>query len=90
MATWVWIVIAVAALVVLGLLLWSAQKARERRLESKRTEAVELRRQAEAKVQRSEHRASVADELAERARVEREEAQVAARQADEVDPDVDT
>jgi FtsZ-interacting cell division protein ZipA len=89
MATWVWIVIAVGALVVLGLLLWSAQKTRERRLEAKRSEAVELRRQAEAKVQRSEHRASVAEELAEHARVERQEAEVASRRADEVDPDVD-
>jgi hypothetical protein len=33
--------------------------------------------------------ASVADELAERARVERKEAEVAAHRADEVDPDVD-
>jgi uncharacterized protein HemX len=82
-------VIAVAAVVVLGLVLWSALKARHRRLESKRSEALQLRRQAEQKTQRAEHRASVADELAERARAERQEAQVAARRADEVDPDVD-
>jgi FtsZ-interacting cell division protein ZipA len=89
MDTWVWIVIAVAALVVLGLVLVGALKARERRLEGKRSEAVELRRQAEMKTERAENRASVADELAERARVERKEAAVAARRADDVDPDVD-
>jgi FtsZ-interacting cell division protein ZipA len=82
-------VIAVAAVVVLGLVLFGAWKGRERRLEGKRSEALQLRRQAEQKTQQAEHRASVADELAERARAERQEAQVAARRADEVDPDVD-
>jgi FtsZ-interacting cell division protein ZipA len=87
--TWVWIVIAVGAVIVLGLVLLAARRAREERLERKRSEALELRKQAEAKTQRAEHRASTADELAERARVERQEAEVAARRADEVDPDVD-
>jgi hypothetical protein len=67
----------------------SARRARERRLESKRSEALELRKQAESKSQRAEHRASVANELAERAQAEQKEAEVAARRADEVDPDVD-
>jgi len=51
--------------------------------------ALELRKQAESKSQRAEHRASVANELAERARADQKEAEVAARRADEVDPDVD-
>jgi flagellar biosynthesis/type III secretory pathway M-ring protein FliF/YscJ len=89
MDTWVWIVIAVGAVIVVGLLLLGAVRARERRLEAKRGEAWELRQQAEAKAQRAEHRASVADELAEGARAERREAEVAARRADEVDPDAD-
>jgi flagellar biosynthesis/type III secretory pathway M-ring protein FliF/YscJ len=89
MSTWTWIVIAVAALIVLAIVLWGVQKGRERRLESKREEASNLRQQAETKAQRAEHRSSVADELSQRATVEREEAQVAARRADEVDPDVD-
>ena len=89
MNTWIWIVIAVGALIVLGLLLVSGRKARERRLDSKREEASNLRRQAETKAQRAEHRASVAEELSQRATVERQEAVVAARRADEVDPDVD-
>ena len=66
MDTWVWIVIAVVVVVAIALILWAANRARERRLEERRGEAVELRRQAEAKTQRSEHRASVADELTER------------------------
>lgn len=89
MDTWMWIVIAVAAIVLLAVVLFAARRARERRLEEKRTEAAELRRQSEAKLQRSEHRSSVADDLAERARQERREAQVAAQRADDVDPDVD-
>jgi FtsZ-interacting cell division protein ZipA len=89
MNTWIWIVIAVGVLIVLGLLFVSSRKARERRLDSKRAEASNLRRQAEAKAQHAEHRASVADELSQRTTVERQEARVAARRADEVDPDVD-
>ena len=84
-----WIVIAVAAIVVLAIVLVVVSRARERRLEQKREEATELRRQSEAKLQRSEHRSSVADDLADRARLERREAEVAAQRADEVDPDVD-
>jgi FtsZ-interacting cell division protein ZipA len=89
MATWVWILIAVGAAIVLGIVLYGAWKGRERRLESKRTEAQGLRRQAEQQSRRAEERSALADELAERARGERREAQVAARRADEVDPDVD-
>jgi Flp pilus assembly protein TadB len=89
MDTGVWIVIAAAAVLIIGLILWSARRARERKLEEQRNEARELRSQAEAKTQRAERRASVADKLADRARVERQAAQVAARRADEVDPDVD-
>jgi hypothetical protein len=75
--------------VVIGLLILSARKARQRRLESKRGEARELRTQAQATAERAEHRAATADELAQRARVERGEAEAAARRANEVDPDVD-
>ena len=89
MATWVWIVIAAAALIVLGLVVIGAWKGRERRLESKRTEAQGLRRQAEQQSRRAQERGALAEELAERSRGERQEAQVAARRADEVDPDVD-
>jgi flagellar biosynthesis/type III secretory pathway M-ring protein FliF/YscJ len=89
MDVWIWIVIAVAAVIVLGLIVFAMRRARERRLEAKRQEAFELRQQAESKVLRAEHRTSVADELAERARKERREADLVAQRADEVDPDVD-
>lgn len=89
MATWVWIVIAVAALIVVGIVAVGAWKGRERRLESKRTEAQGLRRQAEQQSRRAQERSALADELADRAQGERQEAQVAGRRADEVDPDVD-
>jgi type II secretory pathway component PulM len=90
MATWIWILIAVGAALVLAIVLFGAWKGRERRLESKRTEAQGLRRQAEQQARRAQERSELADELAERARGERREAQVAARRAAEVDPDVDT
>lgn len=89
METWVWIVIAVAAVILVGLLILAARRAQQGRLENKRGEARELRQQAEATEQRAEHRAATADELAERAQTERREAEVAARRANEIDPDVD-
>jgi FtsZ-interacting cell division protein ZipA len=89
MDTWVWILIAVGAVIIVGLVILAARKGRERRLESKRHEALELRREAQATEQRAEQRASVADELAERSQLERRQARAEAQRANEVDPDVD-
>jgi uncharacterized protein HemX len=90
MATWIWVLIVIGALIVLGVMLFGARKGREQRLESKRTEALGLRRHAEKQARRAQERSALADELAARSRSEQQEAQVAARRADEVDPDIDT
>jgi hypothetical protein len=90
MDTWVWILIAVGAVVVLGVLLVGGRRARERRLESKRSEAAELRADASTRAARAEEREALAEEQAERARRERVEADEVARRADEIDPDRET
>jgi FtsZ-interacting cell division protein ZipA len=89
MDAWVWIVIAVGAVVLLALLLVGLRRSRERRLQAKRDEARGLRQEAEARARLAEERSAVADELAQRADSARQEAQVASRRADEIDPDVD-
>jgi flagellar biosynthesis/type III secretory pathway M-ring protein FliF/YscJ len=88
--TWLIIVIVVAVFVVLALLLLAGTRAREKRLESRRSEAGELRGEAEARARRAEESEALAKEEAERARQEREAARAHARQADEIDPDVET
>lgn len=89
MATWIWIVIAIAAVVVLGVLLVGGRKAKERRVGEKREQAQELRQQAEQRHRRAKERESLAQELADRAKAEREEGDKAAAQAARVDPDRD-
>ena len=89
MDTWLIIVIVVAAVVVLALAYWAATRGRERRLESRRAEAGELREQAGLASRQAEERESAArDELA-KAERERAVARGHATRADEVDPDVD-
>jgi hypothetical protein len=66
------------------------RRAKERRLESKREEAQELRSGAGEQARRAQEREELAEEQAERARRERAEADERARRADEVDPDVET
>jgi Flp pilus assembly protein TadB len=90
MSTWVWIVIAVAVVVVVALFVVASQKARARRLESKRTEAQELRQEAGARERKADERGALASDLADQERTERHEARMAAKRADEIDPDVET
>jgi outer membrane murein-binding lipoprotein Lpp len=87
MATWIWILIAVGAVIVLGLLLFGARRGVRSR---QRDRAQELRSEAQLKAERAERRESVADELAARARADRREAAVATQRAGETDPDADT
>ena len=89
MDTWVWIVIIAAAVIVVLLLLWAATRGRQRRLETKRLEAGELRQEAELRARRADERQALAEEQAEAARRERVEAESRLERADQVDPDVD-
>ena len=89
MATWVWILIAVGALVVLAALLLGSRRAREKRVVQKREQADELRQEAEVRTRRAEEREAVAEEQAEQARAERKQAAEVAERAARVDPDRD-
>jgi FtsZ-interacting cell division protein ZipA len=89
MATWVWILIVIGALVLLGVFLLGGRRAREKRLVQKREQAHELRQEAEVRTRRAEEREAVAEEQAEQARTEREQAAEVAERAARVDPDRD-
>jgi F0F1-type ATP synthase membrane subunit b/b' len=95
MDSWVWIVLAVVAVLVVGAA-FAATQGRQRRLESRREEASTLRDRAEMRSEQAQERAAAAEQRqreadahAEEARREREAAEAAARRADELDPDVD-
>jgi len=89
MDTWVWILIAVvAALVVLGAL-FVVPRWRARSLEQKRTEASSLRDRARIRAEKAEQREALAEEQAQEARRHREAAEATAQRADEIDPDKD-
>jgi hypothetical protein len=96
------IAIVIAALLVLALVMLVAKRGRERRLDAKRGEAHELRRDAEVTRAQADRTRAEADERAARARQEeaaaREQAAVADErsreaqeghsEADRIDPDV--
>ncbi|MGH3022657.1 MAG: hypothetical protein ACRDNI_03280 [Gaiellaceae bacterium] len=89
MDTWLIVVIAVAAVLVAGLVLWALSRSKERKLEERRAEAGEHREKAELQELRARERETAAQEELDRAQNEREVAQAHTRRADEVDPDVD-
>jgi hypothetical protein len=89
MATWIWIVIGVAAVVVLLAVLFGARRARERRVVQRREKAHELREEAEDRNRRAEERERIAEEHAEQARRERQQAAEVGAHADKLDPDRD-
>ena len=90
MAWWVIALIVIGAVVLVALLVLAGRRGRERQLESKRSEATELRQEAGVRARRAEERAALAEEQAERARQERAAADATARRADEVDPDIES
>jgi len=89
MATWIWIAIAVGALILVALLALGGRKASERRVVKKREEARDLRQEAEVRTRRAEEREALAQEQADRAEVERREAAEVGARAAEIDPDTD-
>jgi hypothetical protein len=103
MSTGAIIAIVIAALIVLAIVLMLARRGRERRLETRRGEAREMRRGAEVTRAQADRAHAEADERAARARQEeaaaREQAALAQEQsreaqqrhieADRHDPDVD-
>jgi uncharacterized protein HemX len=90
MATWIWIVIAIAAVVGLAVLVFGGRKVKQRRVVSQQREQAQgLREEAEQRHRSAKERESLAQELAERAKAERKEGDKAAAQAARVDPDRD-
>jgi FtsZ-interacting cell division protein ZipA len=87
MASWIWILVAIGALILFAVLLLGGRRARERRIVQKREKAQELRREAEVRTRRAEERETVAQEQADQARAERKHAAEAAERAARVDPD---
>jgi flagellar biosynthesis/type III secretory pathway M-ring protein FliF/YscJ len=89
MATWIWIVIAGAAVVVLAALVFGARRAKDRRVAQQREQAQELRQEAERRHRSAKERESLSQELADRAKAERKAGDEAAAHAARVDPDRD-
>jgi hypothetical protein len=83
METWVWVLIVVAALILLALLVFWLTKGREKRHEQKRAEADELRLEADRGLSEAGRREAASRERAERAQEEQAEAERLQREADE-------
>ena len=83
MAAWIWIVIAIGALLVLGALVFGSLRAREKKLTERREQAQELRQEADT-------RARVAEGHELEAREARKEAAAVGARADRLDPDRET
>ena len=65
MATWIWLLIVLGALVLVAVLLFGGRRAKERRVVQRREQARELRQEAEVRRRRAEEREAVAQEQAE-------------------------
>jgi flagellar biosynthesis/type III secretory pathway M-ring protein FliF/YscJ len=89
MATWIWIVIAIAAVAALVVAVLGARRIKERRVVRQRKKAQELRQEAAQRHRRAKEREDMAKELSERAKAERKEADKVGAQAARVDPDRD-
>jgi FtsZ-interacting cell division protein ZipA len=97
------VAIVIAALIVLALLVWLGRRGRERRLDTRRDEARQIRREAEVSRAQADRTRAEAEERAARARREEATAREQAAHAEErqreardrhmeaasVDPDVD-
>lgn len=89
MDTWLIVVLAVVAVLLVGVALWALSRSKNRQVEERRVEATQHREKAELQSLRAREREAAAQEELDRARTEREVAQAHARRADEVDPEVD-
>lgn len=88
MATWIWILIAIGVLVVLGLVVVGALRGRETK--QRREHAQELRQEADTRTQQAVERERVAQEQVQQAKESRRVAAQVGARADQVDPDTDT
>ena len=90
MPTWAIVLIAVGAVVVVAAIVLGARRARNERLDRQREEASELRLEADRRYATAKEAGMAAEEQAQQAHRDRSAAAMAARRADEVDPDVES
>jgi flagellar biosynthesis/type III secretory pathway M-ring protein FliF/YscJ len=88
MAAWVWILIAIGVLVVLGIVVFAAKGNREKT--QRREQAQELRQEADTRTQQAEERERVAEEQVRQAKEARKVAAEVGARADHIDPDSET
>jgi FtsZ-interacting cell division protein ZipA len=88
MAAWIWILIAIGVLVVLGLVIFGARSNREKT--QRREQAQELREKADTHAQQAEERERVAQEQVQQAKEARKVAAEVGARADHIDPDTET
>jgi FtsZ-interacting cell division protein ZipA len=88
MAAWIWILIAIGALVVLALVIFGVRNNREKA--QRREQAQELRQQADTHTQQALERERVAQEQVEQAKESRKVAAEVGARADQIDPDAET
>jgi Flp pilus assembly protein TadB len=75
MDTWVIVLIIIAAIVLVGIIVVGGRRARERQLDSKRSEAAQLRTEADRGTSQAAERAKLAEEQAQQAEQERAKAE---------------
>ena len=88
MAAWIWILIAIGMLVVLGVVVFGARRNRDKT--QRREQAQELRQEADTHTRQAEERERVAQEQVEQAKEARRVAAEVGGRADRVDPDSET
>ena len=88
MAAWLWILIAIGALVVLALVIFGVRNNREKA--QRREQAQELRQQADTHTQQALERERVAEEQVKQAKESRRVAAEVGARADHIDPDAET
>jgi FtsZ-interacting cell division protein ZipA len=88
MAAWIWILIAIGVLVVLGLVIFGVRNNREKA--QRREQAQELRQEADTRTQQAVERERVAEEQVKQAKEARRVAAEVGARADHIDPDSET
>ena len=88
MAAWVWVLIAIGVLVVLGFVAFGMRRGREKA--QRREQAQELRQEADTRTQQAEERERVAQKQVQQAKEARKVAAEVGARADHIDPDQET
>jgi FtsZ-interacting cell division protein ZipA len=88
MAAWIWVLIVIGVLVVLGVVIFGVRNNREKA--QRREEAQELRQKADTHTQQAIERERVAQEQVQQAKESRKVAAEVGARADQIDPDSET